>query len=123
MSKSSEIKIQVELDDNQVPEKLRWDAPDGGVQSEEADALFLSVWNSKNKDTLRIDLWTKEMPLDDMKRFLHQSLLSMADTLERATSEEKVAADTRRFARYFGEELGIIDPLESDRSENDSSEK
>jgi gliding motility-associated protein GldC len=123
MSKSSEIKIQVELDDNQVPEKLRWDAPDGGVQSEEADALFLSVWNSKNKDTLRIDLWTKEMPLDDMKRFLHQSLLSMADTLERATSEEKVAADTRRFARYFGEELGIIDPIESDRSENDSSEK
>lgn len=123
MSKSSEIKIQVELDDNQVPEKLRWDAPDGGVQSEEADALFLSVWNSKNKDTLRIDLWTKEMPLDDMKRFLHQSLLSMADTLERATSEEKVAADTRRFARYFGEELGIIDPIESDLSENDSSEK
>lgn len=114
MSKKSEIKIQVEVDENHVPEKLTWDAPDGGVKNESADALFLSVWNKNNKDTLRIDLWTKEMPLDDMKKFMHQSLLSMADTLERATSEERAAMDMRKFARYLGEEMGIIDRPESE---------
>ena len=59
MSKSSEIRIQVELDDNHVPEQISWDAPDGGVEGESADALFLWVWNKSNQDTLRIDLWTK----------------------------------------------------------------
>jgi gliding motility-associated protein GldC len=121
MSKQSEIRIEVTLDDNHVPESLHWDAPDGGVHQESADALFLSVWNKAAKDTLRIDLWTKEMPLDDMKRFLHQSLLSMADTLERATSEERVAMEMRKFARYFGEELGIIERPESDPSTFDSN--
>ena len=113
MSKRSDIHIAVELDDNHVPEQLNWNAPDGGVENEQADALFLSVWNKQTKDTLRIDLWTKEMPLDDMKRFLHQSLLSMADTLERATSEELVAQDMRDFARYFAEKLKLVEAREN----------
>jgi gliding motility-associated protein GldC len=121
MSKSSEIRIQVELDDNHVPEQISWDAPDGGVEGESADALFLSVWNKSNQDTLRIDLWTKELPLDDMKKFVHQSVLSMADTMERATSQEKLAMEMRKFARYLGEEMELIQRRENDPQAPDSN--
>ena len=121
MSKSSEIRIQVELDDNHVPEQISWDAPDGGVEGESADALFLSVWNKSNQDTLRIDLWTKELPLDDMKKFIHQSILSMADTMERATSQEKLAMEMRKFARYLGEEMELIERRENDPQAPDSN--
>ena len=43
---TSEIKVVIELDENRVPEKLMWSAKDGGVESEEAKAFMLSVWDS-----------------------------------------------------------------------------
>ena len=63
MSKTitSEIKFLVELDENRVPEKLTWSAQDGGVQQEDAKAMMLSIWDSKVQETLRIDLWTKDL--------------------------------------------------------------
>ena len=68
---TSEIKFLVELDTNRVPEKLTWTAQDGGVDSEEAKAMMLSIWDAKAQETLRIDLWTKDMPVDEMKLFSH----------------------------------------------------
>ncbi|RZV63184.1 MAG: gliding motility protein GldC, partial [Flavobacteriaceae bacterium] len=58
----STISLTVELDDNRIPEKLNWTAEDGGIENEEAKAMMLSVWDSKTQETLRIDLWTKDMP-------------------------------------------------------------
>ena len=57
-AKESQIKINVQLDDNQIPEKLFWEASDGGQDLSECKAAFLSFWDNKSKDTLRIDLWT-----------------------------------------------------------------
>lgn len=71
----SEIKFNVELDENRVPEKLTWSAQDGGVLAEEAKAIMLSIWDSKAQETMRIDLWTKDMPVDEMKIFFHQTLV------------------------------------------------
>ena len=42
---TSKIELQVELDENKIPESLRWTAEDGGVKNEEAKAVFLSVWD------------------------------------------------------------------------------
>jgi len=58
----SEITLRVGLDDNRVPERLSWSAQDGGIDNEEAKAMLLSVWDSKNQESLKIDLWTKDMP-------------------------------------------------------------
>ena len=74
---TSKIELNVVLDENRVPEKLRWTAQDGGITNEEAKAMILSVWDAKAKETLRIDLWTKDMPVDDMKVFFHQTLVTM----------------------------------------------
>lgn len=103
----SEIKFVVELDENRVPEKLTWTAQDGGVELEEAKAMLLSVWDGKAQETLRIDLWTKEMPVDEMKLFFHQTLVAMADTFQRATQDEKMADAMRDFCEYFAEKLEL----------------
>ena len=106
-NKISEIKFKVELDENKVPEKLTWDAQDGGVEHEDTKAVLISVWDPINKETLKMDLWTKDMPLDDMQHFFHQTLLSMSDTFMRATNDEKMTATMRDFCEYFAEKLGL----------------
>ena len=103
----SKIEINVLLDENKVPEKLHWTAEDGGISNQEAKAVFLSVWDHKKKESLRIDLWTKEMPVDEMKIFFHQTLSAMSDTFQRATNDEKMSATMRDFCDYFAEKLEI----------------
>lgn len=103
----SEIKFNIELDENRVPEKIEWSAQDGGVNQEETKAFILSVWDSKSQETLRIDLWTKEMPVDEMKLFFHQTLMAMADTYNRATGDEKMTDTMKDFCDYFAEKLNL----------------
>lgn len=99
MSKThtSTIELTVELDDNRIPEKLFWTAEDGGITNEEAKAMMLAVWDSNTQETLRIDLWTKDMPVDEMKVFFHQTLVAMSDTFNRATQDEKMTATMKDF--------------------------
>ena len=104
---SSEINIKVGLDENKVPEKLHWSAEDGAINDMEAKALLLSVWDSNEKDTYKINLWTKEMPVNEMIQFFHQTLTSMADTFEAATNDEKMSATMRDFCDYYAEKMGI----------------
>ena len=68
---TSKIELNVELDENRIPEKLSWTAQDGGISNAEAKAIFLSVWDAKAQESLRIDLWTKDMPVDEMKLFFY----------------------------------------------------
>lgn len=104
---TSQIKIDVTLDENKVPEALHWTAEDGGISNAASKALLLSVWDHKAKESLRIDLWTKDMPLDEMKIFFHQTLTAMSETFERATNDEKMAATMRDFCDYFAEKLDL----------------
>ena len=103
----SKINFKVNLDENRVPEDISWTAKDGGIENEPSKAIMLSVWDHKKKDTLRMDLWTKDMPVDEMKQFFHQTLVSMAGTFERATNDEKMSATMRDFCEYFAEKLEL----------------
>lgn len=105
---TSEIKFEIELDSNRVPEKLFWTAEDGGIAKEEAKAIMLSIWDSKAKETMRIDLWTKDMPVDEMKIFFHQTLVAMSDTFNRATDDEKMTNTMKDFCDYFAEKLELV---------------
>lgn len=105
----SEIKFLVELDENRIPEKLLWSAQDGGVSLEESKAIMLSIWDSKAKESMRIDLWTKDMPVDEMKIFFHQTLVAMSDTFHRATGDEKMSATMKDFCEYFAEKLELTE--------------
>ncbi len=105
--KTSEIKFTVTLNEKNMPQKIDWSATDGGVMSS-SKAIMLSVWDAEEKNTLRIDLWTQEMMVDEMKQFFHQNLLSMSDTLERATGEKEAAKAMRNFAQEFGERMKLV---------------
>lgn len=105
--RETNINIRVELDENHVPEKMFWNAEDGGVDNEETKATMISVWDDKKKEALRIDLWTKDMPVDDMKMFLHQILLSISHTYEKATGEEDVAQWLEDTAETFAVKAAI----------------
>ncbi len=103
----SQIQLNVGLDENKIPEAITWSAEDGGISHEETKAFLLSVWDPKNKESLRIDLWTKDMPLDEMRIFFHQTLVAMTDTYKRATQDDKMAETMKDFTDYFAEKLDL----------------
>lgn len=104
---TSDITLTVGLDENRVPETLNWTAQDGGIDNQKAKAMLLSVWDSDKKESLKIDLWTKDMPVDEMKIFFHQTLLSLSDTFMKATQDEKMTATMKDFCAYFADKLEL----------------
>ena len=107
-NKTSEINLNVELDVNNVPEKITWKASDASDEVKKAKAFLLSVWDENEKNTLRMDLWTKEMSVEEMNKFFFQTYITMADTFERATNDDKMGATMRDFCDYFAEKLELI---------------
>ena len=105
--KKSEIKFTVSLDENNLPVNINWDASDAGEKSK-CKSVMISLWDANENNTLRIDLWTKDMLVDEMKIFFHQSLLSMADTLQKATGEDKMAEDLKDYCAHFAEKMKLL---------------
>ena len=106
MSKTSEIKFTITLDENKLPVAINWEATDSNDKSE-CKAIMLALWDKNEQNTLRIDLWTKEMMVDEMKQFFHQNLLSVGDTFKRATGEEKIIGDLQDYCAHFAEKMNI----------------
>lgn len=105
--RKTKITIDVELDENHIPETITWHAEDGGVQGQPTKATMISVWDDRTMEALRIDLWTKDMPLDQMKMFMHQILVSLGQTYHRASGEEDVAAWLEGVAEEFAVKSAI----------------
>ncbi len=108
--KTSNIRIAVSIDANNVPEKMEWSAtdPQGKETSTECKAMLLSIFDKETLDTLKIDLWTKEMQVNEMDRFFFQTLRALSDTYFRATQNRELAADMQQFVQYFGEKTQVI---------------
>ena len=108
MSKISEIKMTVRLDDKNNPEKIEWGATDAQFEGvKPAKTLLLSFWDEKENITLGIDLWTKEMTINDMNIHFYQVLLNLADTFERSTKNKNVADMIRKFGSDLAEKLEL----------------
>ena len=106
--KKSEIKVNIGLNENKLPLEMKWTATDGNIVDQEAKAMFLSLWNPNEKNTMKIDLWTKDLTIDDMKQFFHQTLLTMADTFENATGEKNISEDLRDYCYHFADKMNIL---------------
>ena len=106
--KKAEIKLTVDLDDNNVPENITWESTD--AKNKEAlpvKSIMLSLWDHNYKNTLRIDLWTKDMPVDEMKRFFYETLQTMGDSFLRATGEKNIVEDLRDYCAHFADKMEI----------------
>ncbi len=115
MKKKAEIKITVELDQDNVPDNLLWESTDGDQKEAlAAKAMFLALWDAQYKNSLRIDLWTKEMPLDEMKRFFYETLQTLGDTYLRASGDDEIAkaviGDLRDYCEHFAEKTELKAP-------------
>ena len=101
---TADIHIRVQRDAANDINDIRWsatDAPDPGPQ--EAKAMILALWDAEARNSLRIDLWTKDMTVEDMNDFFFQTLLTLADTYRSATNNDEVMSDIKHFAREFAE--------------------
>lgn len=92
--RKTEIKFKVELDDKNVPEKIYWEATDKpGEALSETKSISVALWDHQDKNTLRIDLWTKDMPVDEMKRFYIDCIGGLAQSVLTATNDEFMASE------------------------------
>lgn len=108
-TQNSEIKFTIKLDENNIPDEIVWEAEGAGIEKRKANSLLISVWDPEEKNTLKVDLWTKDMYVEEMKQFIHQTIMLMADTYEKATSEADMAKEIRLFGKLFGERNGLFD--------------
>ena len=106
--KKSTISLEIELDENHLPQKIQLNSSDGQLKKVDVKSFLISAWDKKTNETLRIDLWTKDMMVNEMLIMYHQTLLSMANSLEKATNENKLADALRDYCAFFGEQSGII---------------
>ena len=100
--KKSTITVEVALDEKNVPEQITWSATDSSADSAKvAKAMMLAFWDGADKSALRMDLWTKEMMVDEMADFYYQTLMTMADSFNRATHQQELVNDLKNFAKDF----------------------
>ena len=100
--KQSTIHIDVLLDDQRVPEQIQWKASDTTADdAKKARAMMLAFWDGAEKTALRIDLWTKDMMVDEMADFYYQTFMTMADSYQRATQQNEITDDIKNFAKNF----------------------
>ena len=100
----STISIDVHTDENRIPSKIEWKATDSTAdQAQQAKAMMVSFWDGADKAALRIDLWTKEMMVDEMADFFYQTMMTMADTYGRATPYKEEVDHIKKFAKEFYE--------------------
>jgi gliding motility-associated protein GldC len=98
----STITVDVHLDDNKIPEQINWSADNSTAEEKQkAKAMMLAFWDGADKSALRIDLWTKEMMVDEMADFYYQALMGMADSFGRATQQQELATNMKDFAKTF----------------------
>jgi len=108
-SRTADIHFRVRLDASRLPAAIEWSATDApGDAPAFTRAILLSVWNDEEQKAMSIDLWTKEMLADEMKLFVLQSLMTLADTLERATGEGEGANEIRIAGQRLAEKLGLL---------------
>ena len=104
--KKSEIKFIVSLDEKNIPEKIEWVAEDSLSQDlKESKSISLSLWDDNKKNTLRIDLWTKEMTTDDMKKFYIDCLGGLSQSILNSTGDEFMSKETNKLCEKLIEHI------------------
>jgi gliding motility-associated protein GldC len=104
--KVNELSFRVTVDENNLPEKIEWNA--GSGQQSACKSMMVALWDGKENNTLRMDLWTKDMSVEEMKKFFHQNIVTLTDTYLRATGDEVVAAKVKKIFGELGREMNVF---------------
>jgi len=111
------ISIQVKLDEDKVPQQIEWNTTGTTIEhTQQAKGLMLAFWDGEEKTAMRIDLWTKEMMVDEMADFFYQTLMTMADTYNRATHQQELTDELKEFAKNFYKKFRDLQLKETNES-------
>ena len=102
------LKFEVELDENNLPNSIKMLEEKSSNSSIDLKALMIAAWDAKRKETLRVDIWTKDMPVNDMFIMYHQNMMGMATSLEKSTGQNKLANALRDYCDFFAKETKIL---------------
>jgi len=90
MKRKAEINFRITLDEDRMPSQIEWDATDSDANGTKfCEAMLISLWDNQTKNTLGIDLWTKNMLVDDMNIFVYQTLKKLSETYNSATNDHE----------------------------------
>ena len=110
MEKSeSEIKLKISLDEKQVPNKIRWESSANEEGPREVASMFLSLWDSKDKNTFNINLWTPQMTVEELNLHVFQTFMTMAESYNNATKDAALYHLMKDLGLAFGEKAKVID--------------
>lgn len=105
----SEISFEIQLDKDRIPEKIFWDAtenPNEGIN--ETKAISISVWDHYHRGLLGINLWTKDMPVDEMNHFTVDMIGNMVQMLRDSTQDEKMISILEDAGRQITKHLNDL---------------
>lgn len=101
--KKSEITFTVQLDENNIPDQIHWHATDKPEDTpSETKSVAISLWDHQQKNTLRIDLWAKDMPVMEMKRFYVDAIGGMAQSILNATGDNFMSEEMQALCEKLG---------------------
>ena len=107
-ARTAEIKLTVDLDGENLPTRIEWQATEAGVaEPQVCQSMMLALWDDKNQSTAAIDLWTRDMTVAEMNLHFYQVFQKMADSYLLATKNAEIAKLIREFSDSFGEKLGL----------------
>ena len=89
--KKSMIAFEIDLDQNNLPEKITWKASDSDNKENNTKAIAISLWDPIQSNTMKIDLWTKDMRIDEMDKFLVDTLGGLAQSMLTATGDSYIS--------------------------------
>ena len=103
--KKSEIYFSIALDNDHIPEAISWRATDAGENIHFAKAINVSIWDRNQEGTMKLDLWTKDMPVEEMKRFYIDIIGSMSQTILTATNDDIMAGKMKNLCQELTQHL------------------
>ena len=105
----NKIEIKVETDENHVPTGIHWTAPTEKIEAKSAKAMTLVFWDADSSSSMNMDLWTKEMSVEEMRHFICQNMMLLADTFERSTNDKAHAEALRGFTKELAKRVGVLE--------------
>jgi gliding motility-associated protein GldC len=105
----SEINFEIQLDKDRIPEKIFWDAtenPNEGIN--ETKAISISVWDHYHRGLLGINLWTKDMPVDEMNHFAVDMIGNLVQMINDSTQDPKMVAILENAGREMTKHLNEL---------------
>ena len=68
---------------------------------------MINMWDRDKPETLTLNLWTKDMQMDEMYVHFYQSLMEMATSLQRSTGNSFAVEEMKAFCDSFDKKAKV----------------